>query len=294
LVAEPGAGKSTRVPLFLINQPWLAGQKILMLEPRRLAARSVARYMASLLGEEVGRTVGYRVRRESRASEGTRIEVITDGVLTRMLQRDPALEGVGCVIFDEFHERSLQADLGLALCLDVREVLREDLCILVMSATLEAESVAKLLGDAPVIRCEGRSFPVGIRYVGRAGGSPGRRAGLGGRLRRAPESGCQAGFPCGRARGRWCGSCGGRSPRRRVTSWFSCRVRGKSAASATPCGTWKAPRSGSRLCTAVCRTGRRMRRSLRARRAIEKWCLPRRSRRQVSRSRGSAWSSTRG
>ncbi len=177
LVAEPGAGKSTRVPLFLVNEPWLAGQKILMLEPRRLAARSVARYMASLLGEEVGRTVGYRVRRESRVSEVTRIEVITDGVLTRMLQRDPALEGVGCVIFDEFHERSLQADLGLALCLDVQEVLREDLCILVMSATLEAEPVAKLLGDAPVIRCQGRSFPVETRYVGRAGGSAPTHAG---------------------------------------------------------------------------------------------------------------------
>ncbi|MEW9673983.1 ATP-dependent helicase HrpB [Ammoniphilus sp. 3BR4] len=167
LIAAPGAGKTTRVPLALLEEPWFNGRRILMLEPRRLAARSAACYMASLLGEQVGETVGYRVRLDTRVSAKTRVEVITEGVLTRMLQADPALEDVGAVIFDEFHERSLQADLGLAFCLQSQAVLREDLRILVMSATLEAEPVAKLLKDAPVIISEGRSFPVNTHYLDR-------------------------------------------------------------------------------------------------------------------------------
>lgn len=165
LVAPPGAGKTTRVPLALLDEPWLGGARILMLEPRRLAARAAARYMAASLGEQVGETVGYRVRLESRVGPGTRIEVITEGVLTRLLQADPALEGVGLVIFDEFHERSLHADLGLALCLQSQALLRADLRLLVMSATLDAAPVAALLGDAPVIASEGRSFPVETRFL---------------------------------------------------------------------------------------------------------------------------------
>lgn len=167
LVAPPGAGKTTRVPLALLDEPWLGGRRILMLEPRRLAARAAARYMAASLGEPVGETVGYRVRLDTRVGPRTRAEVITEGVLTRLLQADPALEGVGLVIFDEFHERSLHADLGLAFCLQSRAVLREDLRILVMSATLEAEPVAALLGGAPVLTSAGRSFPVETRYLDR-------------------------------------------------------------------------------------------------------------------------------
>ncbi|NGQ96171.1 ATP-dependent helicase HrpB [Brevibacillus sp. SYP-B805] len=167
LVAPPGAGKTTRVPLALLDEPWLEGRRILILEPRRLAARSAARYMASSLGEPVGETVGYRVRLDAKVGPKTRIEVITEGVLTRLLQADPALEGVGLVIFDEFHERSLQADLGLALSLQAQALLREDLRILVMSATLDVEPIAALLGNAPVIRSEGRSYPVETRYAGR-------------------------------------------------------------------------------------------------------------------------------
>ncbi|MBW7473183.1 ATP-dependent helicase HrpB [Paenibacillus oenotherae] len=165
LVASPGAGKTTRVPLALLNSPWLGGQRILMLEPRRLAARAAARYMADSLGERVGGTVGYRVRMDTRVGPDTRIEVVTEGVLTRMLQSDPALEGVGIVIFDEFHERHLHSDLGLALCLQAQSVLREDLRLLVMSATLEAEPVSELLGDAPIIACEGKAYPVETIYA---------------------------------------------------------------------------------------------------------------------------------
>ena len=172
LVADPGAGKTTRVPLFLLDEPWLGGRRIVMLEPRRLAARSAARRMAFLLGERVGETVGYRVRGETRSGPATRIEVVTEGVLTRMLQADPALEGVGIVIFDEFHERSLHADLGLALCLETRDVLREDLRLLAMSATMEAEPVAHLLGDVPVVRSSGRSYPVTTRYLERRSDAP--------------------------------------------------------------------------------------------------------------------------
>jgi ATP-dependent helicase HrpB len=167
LVAPPGAGKTTRIPLALLDEPWLTGRKLLMLEPRRLAARSAARYMAYSLGENVGETVGYRVKQDSKVSPATRIEVITEGVLIRLLQADPALEDVGLVIFDEFHERSLHADLGLALTLQTQSVLRDDLRILVMSATLDAEPIAELLDHAPVITSEGRSFPVETRYLER-------------------------------------------------------------------------------------------------------------------------------
>jgi ATP-dependent helicase HrpB len=167
LTAPPGAGKSTVVPLVLLDEPWTTGKRILMLEPRRLAARAVALRMAQTLGQAVGRTVGYRMRLDTKVSRDTRIEVVTEGVLTRMLQTDPALEGVAVVLFDEYHERSLQADLGLALALDARENVTPDLKILVMSATLEGAAVSRLLGDAPVVTAHGRSFPVETRYAGR-------------------------------------------------------------------------------------------------------------------------------
>src|SRR5919199_4762385 len=146
LQAPPGAGKTTRVPRALLGEPWLAGRKIVMLEPRRLAARAAAQYMARTLGEDVGGTVGYRVRLDTRVSARTRVEVVTEGVLTRLLQNDPTLEGVGLVIFDEFHERSLVADLGLALTLQSQGLVRDDLRVLVMSATLDGAAVAALLG----------------------------------------------------------------------------------------------------------------------------------------------------
>lgn len=165
LAAPPGSGKTTIAPLELIRQDWLKGQSILLLEPRRLAARAAAMRMAELLGEPVGETVGYRVRFDSKVSQATRIEVVTEGILTRRLQQDPGLEGVGLVIFDEFHERSLQADLGLALCLDIQRGLREELRLLVMSATLDTGAVAGLLGDAPVITGEGQSYPVELCYL---------------------------------------------------------------------------------------------------------------------------------
>ena len=164
LVAPPGAGKTTGVPLALLGAPWLAGQRIVMLEPRRLAARAAAARMAFLLGERVGETVGYRIRLDSRVGPRTRIEVVTEGILTRRLQEDPALEGVGAVLFDEFHERSLVADTGLALTLASRALLRDDLRVLVMSATLDGDAVAKLLDDAPIIRSEGRAYPVTTQY----------------------------------------------------------------------------------------------------------------------------------
>jgi ATP-dependent helicase HrpB len=167
LQAPPGAGKSTVVPLFLLGCPWLQAQRILMLEPRRIAARAVAGRMAQLLGEAVGRTVGYRTRLETRMSRETRIEVVTEAILTRMLQDDSSLEGVGCVIFDEFHERSLNADLGLALGIESQRNLREDLRLIVMSATLDLEPLAALLEDAPIIAAAGRSFEVATAYVAR-------------------------------------------------------------------------------------------------------------------------------
>jgi ATP-dependent helicase HrpB len=164
LLAPPGTGKTTRVPLALLSDPWLAGQRIVLLEPRRLAARAAARHMAALVGGTPGGLVGYRIRHESVVGPETRVEVVTEGVLTRMLQSDPSLEGVGLVIFDEFHERSIHADLGLALALHSRALIREDLRILVMSATLEGGPVAALLGGAPILTGEGRAFPVELRY----------------------------------------------------------------------------------------------------------------------------------
>jgi len=167
LQAPPGAGKTTHVPLALLNEPWLAGRSILMLEPRRLAARAACARMAQLLGEAAGQTVGYRIRFDSKVSAQTRIEVLTEGILTRRLQTDPELKNVGLVIFDEFHERHLHADLALALCHDSQKALREDLKILVMSATLDGAAVSKLLNDAPIVTSHGRSYPVDIRYLPR-------------------------------------------------------------------------------------------------------------------------------
>ena len=167
LVAPPGAGKTTRVPLALLDAPWAANKKIIVLEPRRIAARASAERMARTLGERAGDTVGYRVRFGSKISRATRIEVVTEGIFSRQILDDPELSGVAAVLFDEFHERSLDADLGLALARDAQTGLREDLRILVMSATLDGARVAKLLGDAPVVASEGRAFPVETRYLGR-------------------------------------------------------------------------------------------------------------------------------
>ena len=167
LVAPPGAGKTTRVPLALMDESWLQGRKILVLEPRRIAARAAAERMAHSLSEAVGERIGLRARMVSKSGPKTRIEVVTEGVFTRMILDDPELSGIGAVLFDEFHERSLDADLGLALALDCQRGLRDDLRILPMSATLDGARVAQLLGDAPVIASEGRAFPVETRYLGR-------------------------------------------------------------------------------------------------------------------------------
>ncbi len=164
LQAPPGAGKTTVVPLAML-EAGLTDGKILMLEPRRLAARAAAERMAETLGEPTGQTVGYRVRGESKTGKTTKIEVVTEGILTRMIQSDPELSGIGAVIFDEFHERSLNADLGLALCLEIKEALRDDLILLAMSATLDAEPVARLMDDAPVITSEGRSYSVEVKWL---------------------------------------------------------------------------------------------------------------------------------
>ena len=167
LVAPPGAGKTTRVPLVLMDEPWAAGRKILVLEPRRLAARAAAERMARTLGEDVGGTVGLRVRFGSKVSRRSRIEVVTEGIFTRLIIDDPSLDGVAAVLFDEFHERSLDADLGLALAYDAQQGLRDDLKLLAMSATIDGARVARLLGDAPVIESQGRAYPVETRYLGR-------------------------------------------------------------------------------------------------------------------------------
>jgi ATP-dependent helicase HrpB len=172
LVAPPGAGKTTRVPLALLDEPWANAKKIIVLEPRRIAARASAERMAHTLGERVGETVGYRVRFGSKVSRATRIEVVTEGIFSRQILDDPELSGVAAVLFDEFHERSLDADLGLALARDAQTGLREDLRLLVMSATLDGARVAKLLGQAPVISSEGRAFPVETRYLGRKADAP--------------------------------------------------------------------------------------------------------------------------
>lgn len=168
LVAPPGAGKTTLVPIALLDEPWMNGGTILLLEPRRLAARAAARRMASLLGEEPGGTVGYAMRMERKASARTRILVVTEGILARMIIDDPSLEGISAVIFDEFHERSLDGDFALALTLDVMGALRPDLRLIVMSATLDGARVAELLGDAPVLESAGRSYPVDVRYMDRS------------------------------------------------------------------------------------------------------------------------------
>jgi ATP-dependent helicase HrpB len=168
LSAPPGSGKTTCVPLALLEEPWLKGGRIIMLEPRRLAARAACRRMSAMLGQDVGGTIGYRIRRETQVGPATRIEVVTEGILTRMLQSDPGLEGVGLVIFDEFHERSLNADLGLALCLDAQQAVRDDLHVLIMSATMDCEAVSRLLGGAPVLSGQGRLFDVATRYRGSA------------------------------------------------------------------------------------------------------------------------------
>jgi len=167
LVAPPGAGKTTVVPLELLGEPWIGDGRIIVLEPRRLAARAAAHRMAQTLGEPVGETVGYRVRMQSKVSARTRIEVVTEGVFTRMVLADPELAGVACVIFDEFHERSLDADLGLALARDSQGLLRDDMRLLIMSATLDGAAVARLLDEAPVVESQGRMFPVETRYLGR-------------------------------------------------------------------------------------------------------------------------------
>ncbi len=185
LQAPPGAGKTTLVPLDLLASGLIAG-RIVMLEPRRLAARAAAERMAQTLGEPVGQTVGYRIRGEARVSARTRIEVVTEGILTRMIQSDPGLSGVGLVIFDEFHERSLAADLGLALCLEVRGALRDDLALLVMSATLDAAPVAALMGNAPLITSAGRAYPVETRWMSRSPDASLRyEAGVAGLVRQA-------------------------------------------------------------------------------------------------------------
>jgi ATP-dependent RNA helicase HrpB len=175
LQAPPGAGKSTGVPLALLTEQSLRPGKIVMLEPRRLAARAVATRMSQMLGEAVGQTVGFRTRLESRTSKNTRIEVVTEGILTRWLQRDATLEGVAMVIFDEFHERSLNADVGLALCLEAQAEVRDDLRILVMSATLDTPAVAQLLGDAPIVSTEGKAFDVETRWAATGAANRGQR-----------------------------------------------------------------------------------------------------------------------
>ncbi|MGN6729674.1 MAG: ATP-dependent helicase HrpB [Rhodanobacteraceae bacterium] len=185
LEAPPGAGKTTQVPPALLDEPWLQGRKIILLEPRRIAARAAAEFMASAWDEAVGQTVGYRIRFESRMSANTRIEVVTEGILTRMLQDDPELPGVGAILFDEFHERHLHGDLGAALALDVQASLRPDLRLAIMSATLEGERVARWI-EAPVIRSEGRAFPVRIEHPPRRRGEDDNS-----HLRRAVEQALQ-------------------------------------------------------------------------------------------------------
>jgi HrpA-like RNA helicase len=224
LEAPPGAGKTTQVPLALLDAPWLEGRKIVMLEPRRVAARSAAQFMARQLGEAVGQTVGYRIRFENKVSTATRVEVVTEGILTRMIQDDPLLEGVGALLFDEFHERHLAGDLGLALALDVQAGLREDLRIVVMSATLDGQTLARLL-DAPRLSSEGRGFPVEIAHFPRAATRRWNR-------RRA---------------GPWSTRC----PRIRATCWCSCPASARSPA----CRPHSMPRPSTPRCcrcTASC------------------------------------------
>ena len=261
LEAPTGAGKTTRVPLALLGA--VDGVTV-MLEPRRIAARAAARRLAAQLGERVGETVGLRVRGETRVSRRTRVEVVTEGVLTRRLLSDPGLEGVGAVVFDEVHERSLQTDLGLALCLHARALLRPDLWLLAMSATLDGARFAALLGDggpAPVVTSRGRTFPVEARYLG----TP--QATAGGRRPRIEDA----------VRTRFAG----RSPKNPGASSRFCRARARSGA--PPSGwrarwaaTWISPR-----CTAICRRETRTRPSSPLRRDGGKWCWRRASPRRA-------------
>ncbi len=175
LQAPPGAGKTTFVPLALLDQPWLKGKKIIMLEPRRLAAKACSAHMAGMLGEKPGQTIGYQIRMERCINPVTRIEVITEGILTRRIQTDPALKKVGLVIFDEFHERHIHSDLGLALCLEAAEVFNEDLRILVMSATMDMAAMSALMDNAPMISSQGRTFPVATHYLPPVAAAPARR-----------------------------------------------------------------------------------------------------------------------
>ena len=163
--AEPGAGKSTVLPLSLINADWLAGNKIVMLEPRRVAAKTIAYYLAKQLGEKVGERIGYQVKNDRRVSENTILEIVTEGILTRRLQSDPELTGVGLIILDEFHERSIHTDLALMLALEVQQTIREDLKLLVMSATIDTDKIASYLDSAPIIKCPGRVYPVSVDYL---------------------------------------------------------------------------------------------------------------------------------
>ncbi len=172
LQAPPGAGKSTVLPLHLLDEPWLAGRKMIMMEPRRLATKAVAARMAQLRNEKVGETIGYRIRFESSVGLATRIEVVTEGILTRKIQTNSNLDDVGLLIFDEFHERSLQADLALALSLQVQAILRADLRILIMSATLDTAALATVLGGAPVITSQGRQYPVKTIYSAQESDKP--------------------------------------------------------------------------------------------------------------------------
>ena len=166
LQAPPGAGKSTVLPVELLLESWLGDNKILMLEPRKLAAKSVASRLAALLKEELGETVGFRIRFESKTSSKTKLEVLTEGMLTNILQQNSTLDGIGLIIFDEFHERSLHSDLALALCLDIQNILRPDLRILIMSATLDGQAISSLLGNAPIVTSSGRQFPIKTIYLG--------------------------------------------------------------------------------------------------------------------------------
>ncbi len=270
LVAPPGAGKTTRVPLVLLDEPWAQDKKILVLEPRRLAARAAAARMAATLGEQVGETVGLRVRFGSKISKRTRIEVVTEGVFTRLILDDPSLDGVAAVLFDEFHERSLDADLGLALARDAQQGLREDLKLLVMSATLDGARVAALLGDAPVIESQGRGFPVETRYLGRDARArietPGRRCG---RARAARGDRLAAGVPARRRR----------NPPHRDAAQGARRAIQPSISSRSTARSMRASRTAP---------------SRRRRRAGARWCWRPRSPRPRSPSRACASSSTAG
>ena len=165
LQAEPGAGKSTALPLSLIGTAWLAGKKIVMLEPRRVAAKSIAHYLAKQLGEKVGERVGYQVKNDRKVSSNTVLEIVTEGILTRRLQSDPELNDIGLIIFDEFHERSIHSDLALMLALEVQQTIREDLKLLVMSATIDTQAISSYLDNASIIQCPGRAYPVSVEHA---------------------------------------------------------------------------------------------------------------------------------